>query len=276
MKRKRIRILLSGYGNIGTYMYEELKPLLRSQIVEITIFDPNKYLNGSMFTGETYHASDLEDIKHTVYDIAFICVPTDMLEDGSADTTIVQWNLDNIHAMTYVIKSTIPLEFVKKIENRDDIVYYPEYWGTTAHSSTTQNFMILGGNRKSCNKIYELYTKMKNGSFKFIFTSMRAAAIAKYMENCWIATKVTFCNDFAELARTWGVDYEDVRQCFISDDRVSPSHTYAFEDQPYYDSHCLNKDIPAIIADTDKQFKDCGLLPLVKSVKNINNIRKGL
>ena len=272
----KTEILICGYGNIGRYMFEELCPLIYSDnsTIRITIYDPVDKKD-EIFCGEYLDfVNDVDTIKRMSFDACFICVPTDKLADGSADTTKVQWCLDNIKSSVYVIKSTIPLEFVKTIEDNDSIVHCPEYWGTTAHSDTTQNFMILGGAREACNKIYELYAKMKNGSFKYIFTTMRAAAIAKYMENCWIATKVTFCNDFAELARTWGVNYEDVRQCFITDDRVSPSHTYAFEDQPYYDSHCLNKDIPAIIADSDKQFGDRNLLPLVKAVNNINDKRK--
>ena len=58
--------------------------------------------------------------------------------------------------------------------------------------------------------------------------------------------KVSFCNQFANICKQAGVQYEDVRELFILDPRVNPSHTFVYNDKPYWDSHCLNKDVRAI------------------------------
>ena len=66
------------------------------------------------------------------------------------------------------------------------------------------------------------------------------------MENSFLATKVSFCNEFYEIAKTLGVHYEELRELFVLDPRVNPSHTFVYEDTPYWNSHCLNKDVPSI------------------------------
>ena len=58
--------------------------------------------------------------------------------------------------------------------------------------------------------------------------------------------KVAFCTQFYEIAQQLGVDYEDLRELFILDPRVDESHTFVYDDHPYYQSHCLDKDVPAI------------------------------
>jgi len=67
------------------------------------------------------------------------------------------------------------------------------------------------------------------------------------MENAYLAAKVSFCCEFYRIAKAFGVDYNELRELFLQDPRVSRSHTFVYEDHPFYDSHCLNKDVPAII-----------------------------
>ena len=66
--------------------------------------------------------------------------------------------------------------------------------------------------------------------------------------------KVSFCNQFANIAKSNYIDYEDLRELFILDPRVNPSHTFVYSDQPYWDSHCLNKDVRAIAEITDAEL----------------------
>ena len=63
------------------------------------------------------------------------------------------------------------------------------------------------------------------------------------MENSYLATKVSFCQQFYNLAEQIGVDYEELRELFILDPRVNPSHTFVYRDKPYWDTVCLNKDV---------------------------------
>ena len=66
------------------------------------------------------------------------------------------------------------------------------------------------------------------------------------MENSFLAAKVSFCIQFYEICKKHGLSYEELRELFILDKRMGDSHTFVYEDKPYWDSHCLNKDVPSI------------------------------
>lgn len=247
-----MEILVCGYGNIGKHLFEEIK-CLQTHGYAIHIFD--KYIDG-------YKKVDYE--KH--YDFVFICVPTDLCQDGSADTSAV---LDSINSFknvgVYIIKSAIPVGTCEKI-GKDNVLVSPEFWGTTQHCPE-QCFMILGGNKFESDKVVQLYNKIKNGYYRYFFTDCKTAELVKYMENCWIATKVTFCNEFASIAKSYGISYSELRELWLADKRVSPSHTLVYNDKPYFDIHCLNKDLPTLITFCNENSID---VPLMKSVLDIN------
>lgn len=66
------------------------------------------------------------------------------------------------------------------------------------------------------------------------------------MENCWLGWINSFYNQFALIAEQYGVWYEDLRELFVLDPRINPASSFVYREHPYWDSHCLNKDIPAI------------------------------
>ena len=86
------------------------------------------------------------------------------------------------------------------------------------------------------------------------------------MENSWLATKVSFCCQFFDIAEKEGVNYEELRELFILDPRVNPSHTFVYRDHPYWESHCLDKDVPAIAITEDAE--------LLKAVIEFNEKKK--
>lgn len=225
-----MEILICGYGNIGNHVYKEFEKLKDS----ITIYD--KYQ-------EKYND---ENILKRHYDYAFICVPTEMKSDGSCDTYEVEWIASRIDSDVIIIRSAVPMGTCARL-GRKNVVISPEYYGTTQHSLESPNFAILGGIKEYTVKASALFSLVKNGTFRFIFVDWKTAELSKYMENCWIAVKVTFCNEFARIGKENGINYEELRECFIADERVSPFHTFVYENQPFYNSHCLNKDIPALI-----------------------------
>ncbi|MCL1867241.1 MAG: hypothetical protein FWF82_07520, partial [Oscillospiraceae bacterium] len=55
--------------------------------------------------------------------------------------------------------------------------------------------------------------------------------------------------------------------CFVMDERMGNSHTFVYEDKPFYDSHCFNKDVPALI-------KFAGDAPLISAMNDINKVKK--
>ena len=249
---KPLNLLIVGYGNIGTHVYDDLKPLLKKGFT-IDIHDPYK---------------DLKK-KDMTYDMAFICVPTDNDENGVVQINVVEDAVKDTDADIIVIKSTIPVgcsEYLRDKYNKT-IVFSPEYYGTTVHAPAHPNFVILAGNKSDLNEVANMYAQIKDGTFRIKYTDYKTAELAKYMENCFLALKVTFCCEFADIAKDFGINYPELREIFIMDERMGDSHTYVDPEQPYYDSHCLNKDIPALVNQSEKA-------KLMKACMNINLEKK--
>lgn len=207
-------------------------------------------------------------------DVAFVCVPTEKLTDGSADTSIVLKVIKENDADIFCIKSTVPPGTTREIKNitGKNVIFSPEYFGGTEHANYHKyNFVILGGERKLCSKVCEAFKLVSHPETIFRFTDSKSAELVKYMENTWLATKVTFCNEFRRIADLAGIDYNELRELWLLDPRINRSHTFVYDDHPYYDSHCLNKDIPAIIAFCEK----IGYNPsLLKQVFDTNSVFK--
>ena len=247
-----MNVLVCGKGNIGKHVVEEL--------------DCNAEIN--------IHTCDKGDMwpQNNHYDFTIICVPTEDKGNGEVDLTEVYDCFDRFAEVTdlFIIRSAVPVGTGDDLYLKYNVpvVVSPEFWGTTKNCPEPDT-MILGGYSDFTNRVAEFYNKVKNGYFHYVFTDYKTAELTKYMENCWIATKVTFCNEFAKIASKFGVNYNELRECWLADKRVSPSHTLVYSDKPYYDSHCLNKDIPALLW----MCKDMNV-PLMTSVDKINKEAK--
>ena len=242
-----MRVLIVGMGNVGTRLCAELAPL-----------GPECYDKTDPFGPEGR------------YDFAFICVDTPLVhtENGYVlDDVAIHQAMDEVVADIYVIKSTVMPMTTEMItfSTRNHIVLSPEYYGTTQHGPKDTGFTVLGGDREDCIKVQQLLQGVYDASHRFVITDHRTAELAKLMENCWIATKVSFCDQFYDLAERYGVSYEELREIFVMDPRVSPSHTYVYRDRPYWSSHCLDKDVPATAS--------MGA-PLIDAVIAFNDARK--
>jgi len=245
-----MNILIVGYGNVGKHIYDEFNTL------KPDVYDPN-VLEYSMK-------------KENRYDFAFICVPTDSLPDGSCDTSVVRKAVFETDADVIIIKSTMPPGTTDELigVSGKRIVFSPEHYGVTQHCKADSGFVILGGEKKLCSQIAQLYYRVKNGYYKILFTDAVTAELSKYMLNSFLALKVTFCNEFAVLAKIFDVSYPELRELFIADERVGSSHTFCYPDKPYYDSHCFNKDVAALV-----KFADMNV-PLITNMYEINLSRK--
>ena len=241
-------VLIVGYGVVGHNLAKDLEKL------QPDIYDKYKTCKGK------------RDIK---YDFAFICVDTPFNEKGDCDITEVCNAIRENDADVYVIKSTILPGTTEKIieETGKNVIFSPEYYGGTQHCNNFDfDFTILGGDRASCKKVAQLLQDIYDARHTFHFTSSRTAELTKYMENSYLATKVSFCIQFYEIAKKLGVDYEELRELFVLDPRVNKSHTFVYDDHPYWKSHCLDKDVPAIA-----NFADAELL---KAVIDFNKKQK--
>jgi UDPglucose 6-dehydrogenase len=189
-------------------------------------------------------------------DIAIICVPTPMLPSGSCDVSIVEHCVSWIQSKYILIKSTVPPGTTQRLAKKygKHLVFSPEYTGESKYYSPytwsvlEEPLLVLGGERHATKFILDVFKKKLGPVKRYFQTDSTTAEIAKYMENCFFATKVTFCNEFANICKAFGTDYNEVREMFLADTRINPMHTLVFEDEPGFGGKCLPKDLNAIVA----------------------------
>lgn len=215
-----MKIKIIGYGVVGKNMHKIFP--------EAVIHDPAKGF-----------------VNEELSDLAFVCVPTEMMPDGTCDTSIVNRVLCDNSIGLACIKSTVPPGFTDRYPGG---CFSPEYYGGTIHANEPgHDFLIVGGDWEAMEATVRAYREHCHPSLRVYKTTARAAELVKYMENCFLALKTVFCAEFKAIADKCGVDYDVLRELFLADSRVGRSHTWVYDDRPGYDSHCLTKDIPALI-----------------------------
>lgn len=233
-------VLIIGYGTVGHNLEKEIKKLKPDVI--------DKFKEG---------VTTKRDIK---YDIAFVCVDTPLMEDNSLNIEEVKNAILENDSEIYVLKSTCPIGTVDKLkeETGKRILFSPEYYGGTQHCNNFEfDFTILGGDKEDAREVIQLLQYCYDGRHQFRITDSKTSELVKFMENSWLATKVSFCQSFYNVCLKNDISYEELRELFLLDPRVSPSHTFVYRDTPYWDSHCLNKDVPYIAYNQDmKLLKD--------------------
>ena len=239
-------VLIIGYGVVGHNLHEEIKKL-----------NPDIY------------DIKLEDTRKPHYDIAFVCIDTKKMDTLEAPIDDLVDAINDNNADLFIVKSTIlpgSTEKLKELTGKH-VIFSPEYYGGTQHCNNFEfNFTILGGDKQDCLKAQQLLQNVYDARHIFRLTDSKTAELVKYMENSWLATKVSFCNQFYNIANDIGVNYEDLRELFILDPRVNPAHTFVYNDHPYWSSHCLNKDVPTIA-----HFANA---PLLKDIIKFNEEQK--
>lgn len=244
-------ILIIGYGIVGHNLRNELSKL------NPDIYD--KY-------NQLYN-----DKRNIQYDISFICVDTPLDDNYNLDITEVKNALLENNSKIYVIKSTCPLGTIDKLkeETGKNIIFSPEYYGDTQHCNNFDfNFTILGGDKEVCVEVIQALQHCYDGRHTFRIVDSKTAELVKFMENSFLATKVSFCNQFYNICQKYGISYEELRELFILDKRAGESHTFVYKDKPYWDSHCLNKDVSYIAYNEDAE--------LLKDICKFNNKQKNL
>jgi len=227
-----------------------------------------------------------ESIKKS--DIIFICVgtPTKKNSNGADLTQIYSVSKEiskYINKFKIIItKSTVPVTtgdeiekiFKKKvIKNKFSIVSNPEFLreGEAIRDFIYPDRIVVGSNdKKSKNILRNLYAPLISKGAKFVSTNRRAAELIKYSSNAFLATKITFINEIANLCEKTGVDVEDVSIGIGLDKRIGSRFLRA---GPAYGGSCFPKDTKAIINTADKFKTD---LSVIKSVIKSNSLRSKL
>jgi len=221
-------------------------------------------------------------------DIVFICVGTPTKKNGTgADLgqiySVAKEISSSINRFKIIItKSTVPVTTGDEIEkiiskkiNKDkfSVVSNPEFLreGEAIRDFIYPDRIVIGANDKKSSKILRnLYSPLISKGAKFISTKRRAAELIKYAANAFLATKITFINEIANLCEKTDIDVEDISIGIGLDKRIGSRFLRA---GPAYGGSCFPKDTKAIVTTADK-FKIN--LSVIKSVINSNSSRSKL
>jgi UDPglucose 6-dehydrogenase len=203
-------------------------------------------------------------------DLVFVCVPTPS-RDGHCDISAVEEVVSWVKAPTCLRSTVLPGTTRRLItEYHESITCSPEYVGETVfHPSRTQpipSFVIVGGDAPHTGRVVEILQQLLGPLPRYFITDPTAAELAKYMENCFLATKVAFVAQFYILASYFAVDFQQVRELWLADDRIGRSHT-AVIGELGFGGRCLPKDLEAIIT----AARAGPGAPLLEAVQLFNN-----
>jgi UDPglucose 6-dehydrogenase len=228
------------------------------------------------------------DLKKSIQDsdIIFICVGTPTKKgSSSADLSQIYQVAKEISSSInkfkiIVTKSTVPVTTGDEIEkilskkknnmNKFSVVSNPEFLreGEAIRDFIYPDRIVVGSNDKKSNRLMNnLYAPLISKGAQYISTSRRAAELIKYSSNAFLATKITFINEIANLCEKTGINVEDISIGMGLDKRIGSRFLRA---GPGYGGSCFPKDTKAITSTADK-FKIN--LSVIKSVIKSNENR---
>jgi len=282
-------VCFSDLGNDVICVDRDLKKIENLKNGIIPIYEPglDELVSKNYKNNRLKFSSNLKD-SILKSDIIFICVGTPTKKNGNnADLTQV-YNVareisKSIKKFKIIItKSTVPVttgDEIEKIISKKvskklfSVVSNPEFLreGDAIRDFTYPDRLVIGTNNKKSNKILKnLYTPLTSKGAKYFNTSRRAAELIKYASNAFLATKITFINELANLCEKINVNIEDISIGMGLDNRVGSRFLRA---GPAYGGSCFPKDTKAITATADKFKTD---LTVIKSVIKSNENRSSL
>ena len=217
------------------------------------------------------------------FDVYFVAVGTPPLSDGSANLEYVFNSVDQVvnyanSDFLLVTKSTVPVGTGKKILDKIRAVtakkningYYasnPEFLkeGVAVSDFMNPDRIVVGSNDNSSFDILkELYSGISNNSMQWIFGGIEDAEIIKYASNCFLATKISFINEVAQVCKHFESDVSIVAEGVGADSRISNKFLKA---GCGYGGSCFPKDVDEFIALAQR----CGIsVPLLEAVPKVN------
>lgn len=213
-------------------------------------------------------------------EVIFICVGTPSLSNGQADLQYVFDAAESIapylkNRAIIVIKSTVPPTTNTKIEQiikkRTKKKFYlasvPEFLkegSAVADSLNPERVMIGAANKYVIEKLSDLHKPMKGVK---IIISPKSAQLTKYASNAYLATRITFINEIANLCAKTGADIEEVILSLGADERIGSHYWYP---GPGYGGSCFPKDMKELSAFADKVGEGDGLF---EKIDELNEAR---
>ncbi len=229
-----------------------------------------------------------EGVEHG--EIIFLALPTPPGEDGSADLKYVLGVAENIGKLltdyrVIIDKSTVPVGTAEKVEaavrrNYDgefDVVSNPEFLreGVAVEDFMKPDRIVIGTTSERAQKLLtELYGPYVRQGNPIIFMDERSAELTKYAANAFLAVKISFMNEIAQLCERLGADVDMVRKGIGSDDRIGKRFLFPGIG---YGGSCFPKDVKALMyssAEAGYQFKILDAVTEVNEAQKVHLVNK--
>jgi UDPglucose 6-dehydrogenase len=280
-------VCFSDLGNNVICIDKDREKLSRLENGDIPIFEPglSELVRKNLDAGRLSFSDDLIGSINKS-DIVFIAVGTPTAKDGvSADLSqvfsVAQLISKKIKSHKIIVtKSTVPIgtgDKIEKILNKNKkkglftIVSNPEFLreGEAIKDFKYPDRIVIGANERQVIKIFnDLYRPLVNKGAAFVSCSRRAAELIKYASNAFLATKISFINEIANLCEKVHVNVDDVALGIGLDKRIGSRFLRA---GPAYGGSCFPKDTKAL-AKVGKNYNSP--LSIVNTVINFNENRK--
>ena len=211
--------------------------------------------------------------------VIFLALPTPPGEDGSADLSYILGVADELGKIiteykVIVDKSTVPVGTAEKVrlaiskntKVEFDVVSNPEFLreGFAVDDFLKPDRVVIGTTSDKAKKVMEdLYKPYVRSGNPIIFMDEKSAELTKYAANAFLATKITFMNEIANLCEKVGADVDMVRSGIGSDDRIGKRFLFPGIG---YGGSCFPKDVQALAKSADESNYDFKILDAVMHV----------
>lgn len=281
-------------GNTVTCVDIDKEKVEKLRSGKVTIYEPGleQIFERNIEKERLFFTTDLaEGIKDAR--IIFLALPTPPGEDGSADLKYILKVADDLGPLlkdytVIVDKSTVPVGTADKVRDRIaakakvefSVVSNPEFLreGVAVEDFMKPDRVVIGTTSDKAKKVMEqLYAPFVRQGNPIIFMDERSAELTKYAANSFLATKITFMNEIANLCERLGADVDAVRKGIGTDNRIGKRFLFPGIG---YGGSCFPKDVQALAKSSKDAAYDFKILNAVMDVnasqktKLIADIRK--
>jgi UDPglucose 6-dehydrogenase len=252
---------------------------------EITIYEPGleKLFLRNLREERLHFTTNLaEGIKDAL--IIFLALPTPPGEDGSADLKYILGVANDLGKIlddykVIIDKSTVPVGTAEKVtkaiaanySGEFDVVSNPEFLreGVAVEDFMKPDRVVIGTSSERARRILtDLYSPFVRQGNPILFMDERSAELTKYAANSFLATKISFMNEIAQLCERIGADVDMVRRGIGSDERIGKRFLFPGIG---YGGSCFPKDVQALA----KSSKEVGYdFKILNSVMEVNEKQK--
>ena len=274
-------------GNTVTCVDIDQEKVKKLQDGVITIYEPGleQLFERNIKQNRLFFTTNLEQgIKDAK--VIFLALPTPPGEDGSADLKYILNVSEDLGPLLkdYVVvvdKSTVPVGTADKVRERIakkakvefDVVSNPEFLreGVAVEDFMKPDRVVLGTTSARARKVMEnLYGPFVRQGNPIIFMDEKSAELTKYAANSFLATKITFMNEIANLCELLGADVDSVRKGVGTDNRIGKRFLFPGIG---YGGSCFPKDVQALAKSAKDAKYDFKILNAVMDVNNSQKVK---